>query len=94
MPPVLTCHVRNRTLPGCEPIRYALVERRQPPEHLRDQLRLELEIDGHKVRIWTIRPQWMRRDEKWHAWDPDENTGRIEEFVQVVDEDLRGGFWG
>ena len=36
----------------------ALVARRQPPEHLHDQLRLELEIDGHRVRIWEIRPLW------------------------------------
>jgi len=36
----------------------ALVDRRQPPEHLRDQLRLELEVDGHRVRIWEIRPLW------------------------------------
>ena len=34
------------------------VARRQPPEHLRDQLRLEVEIDGHRVRIWEIRPLW------------------------------------
>jgi len=34
----------------------ALVDRRQPPEQLREQLRLELEVDGHRVRIWKIRP--------------------------------------
>ena len=36
----------------------ALIARRQPPEHLRDQIRHELELDGHRVRIWTIRPRW------------------------------------
>lgn len=37
---------------------------------------------------------WMRRDGKWHAWDPAENTGTLDELVRVVDEDRRGGFWG
>jgi hypothetical protein len=36
----------------------ALVARRQPPAHLLDQVRHELEIDGHRVRIWTVRPRW------------------------------------
>jgi hypothetical protein len=99
----------------------ALVQRRRPPEHLRDQLDLELEVDGHKVRIFTVRPlwsdpnrtvrsgvaqftytrtkdtwklYWMRRDGKWHPWDPDENTGTLAELVRVVDDDRRGGFWG
>ncbi|MCB9662813.1 MAG: DUF3024 domain-containing protein [Alphaproteobacteria bacterium] len=36
----------------------ALVRRRQPPEHLRDKLRLEVEIDGHKVRIVEVRPSY------------------------------------
>ena len=98
-----------------------LVARRQPPEHLRDQLRLEVEIDGHRVRSWEIRPlwsdptqtirsgvaqftytrsrdewklSWKRRDGKWHAWDPSENTGSLETLVRVVEEDRRGGFWG
>ena len=36
----------------------ALVRRRRPPEHLRDQVDLEVEIDGHRVRVFTIRPRW------------------------------------
>lgn len=98
-----------------------LVRRQRPPEPLRGHFDLELEIDGHKVRIFTTRPlwsdrsrtvrsgvaqftytrtrdtwklYWMRRDGKWHAWDPAENTGTLDELVQVVDEDRRGGFWG
>lgn len=98
-----------------------LVRRRQPPQHLRDQLCFELEIEGHKVRILEVRPRWndptqhvrsgvaqftytrtrdawklywMRRDGKWHAWDPDENTATLAALVRVVDEDRRGGFWG
>jgi hypothetical protein len=40
----------------------ALVERRQAPQHIQDQIKLELEVDGHRVRIWTIRPQWDNPD--------------------------------
>lgn len=36
----------------------AMVNRRQPPAAMQDQLRLELEIDGHRVRVWTVRPRW------------------------------------
>lgn len=35
-----------------------MVGRRRPPEHLRDQMDIELEIDGHRVRIYTVRPRW------------------------------------
>lgn len=36
----------------------AFVRRKQPPEHLLDKLRHEVEIEGHKVRIMTIRPSF------------------------------------
>lgn len=36
----------------------ALAERWQPPAHLWDQLRHELEVEGHRVRIVTVRPAW------------------------------------
>lgn len=99
----------------------ALVDRRQPPPELRDQLRYELEIDGHRVRVWEVRPgwhdpttttrtgvaqftytrtrdewklYWMRADEKWHALDPPNNTGRLEALVRVVADDRYGAFWG
>ena len=42
----------------------ALVERVQPPEHLWDEIRHELEVEGHRVRIWTIRPVWNDRSQK------------------------------
>lgn len=35
-----------------------LVERRQPPPELRDKVRLELEVRGHAVTIWEVRPAW------------------------------------
>ena len=36
----------------------ALVRRRQSPPELLAKVRLEMEIDGHKVRIATVRPSW------------------------------------
>ncbi len=36
----------------------ALVDRRQAPLELQDKVRLELEIDGHRVRIWEVRLAW------------------------------------
>ena len=39
----------------------AMLARREPPEHLRALIRHELEIDGHRVRIWTIRPRFDDR---------------------------------
>jgi hypothetical protein len=98
-----------------------LVERRQPPAHLQKQIRLELGIEGHRVQISTIRPQWndpsktikspvaqftytrtkdrwtlywMRQDLKWHVWKPSEHIMALDKLVQVVDEDVHGGFWG
>ncbi len=35
-----------------------MVDRRQAPPELQDQIRLEFEVDGHRVRIWTVRPLW------------------------------------
>jgi len=41
----------------------AFVDRRQPPPELLDKLRFEVEIDGHAVTIWEVRPAWMRPGE-------------------------------
>jgi len=41
----------------------AMVERQQPPPEIQDQLRIEMEIDGHRVRVWTVRPQYMNPTE-------------------------------
>jgi len=39
---------------------------------------------------------WMRRDLKWHAYDPETGTKRnsLERLVQVVDIDRYGAFFG
>lgn len=45
-------------------------------------------------RQWKL--YWMRRDLKWHLYDPE--TGRdmhtLEELVRIVDEDSYGAFFG
>ncbi len=40
-----------------------LVERRQPPPELRGELRYDLEIKGHAVTIWEVRPAFRRPGE-------------------------------
>ena len=37
---------------------------------------------------------WMRRDLKWHLYDPAEMSAGLEELVRIVDEDEFGAFWG
>jgi len=65
-----------------------------------DQLRFECEIDGHAVSIWEARPpwdgtgEWMRRDLKWHLYDPALSTPDLAAFVGVVDADQYGAFFG
>ncbi len=89
-------------------------------EH-RDQLEFVLEIDGHSVTIYEVRPRWdareektrhgvarfrytrtrdewrlywMRRDLKWHVYDPAAPSTRLEDLVTVVDQDQYGSFFG
>jgi hypothetical protein len=37
---------------------------------------------------------WQRSDLKWHAYDPKPFVNSVNEFIQVVDEDKHGCFWG
>ena len=37
---------------------------------------------------------WMRRDLKWHLYDPSEIPKDLESLVKVVDEDRNGAFFG
>ena len=63
----------------------AFVRRRQPPEHLLDKLRHDVEIDGHKVRIWTIRPHWQ---------DPTEEIrSAVAQFTYIRTEDRWKLYW-
>lgn len=42
--------------------------------------------------IWKI--YWMRADLKWHSYQPSPEVKTISEFIQIVDEDKHGCFWG
>jgi hypothetical protein len=37
---------------------------------------------------------WMRRDMKWHRYDPEESPTDLESLVRLVDEDQYGAFFG
>ncbi len=37
---------------------------------------------------------WMRRDRKWHLYETDTETNRLEELVAEVDRDPYGAFFG
>ncbi|KGE72108.1 DUF3024 domain-containing protein [Spirochaeta lutea] len=37
---------------------------------------------------------WMRRDLKWHSYEPDLFSDSIEEVLSVIDKDENGCFWG
>ena len=41
---------------------------------------------------WTL--YWMRRDLKWHEYDPDAMPADLESLVGLVDEDRYGAFFG
>ena len=42
--------------------------------------------------IWKI--YWMRADLKWYGYQPHPQAKLIEEFLEVVDNDQYGCFWG
>ena len=42
--------------------------------------------------IWKI--YWQRADGKWHRYDPTPSVGRIEDFLNLVDEDKHACFKG
>jgi len=42
--------------------------------------------------IWKI--FWMRADLKWHLYKPRPTVKTISEFIDLVDKDAYGCFWG
>ncbi len=42
----------------------AFVEKRRPPEHIRDELDIGFRIKGQSVEIFEIRPVWLNPDKK------------------------------
>jgi len=42
--------------------------------------------------IWKI--YWQRADMKWHSYGPEPEVDTIDEFLEVVEEDSHGCFFG
>lgn len=42
--------------------------------------------------VWKV--YWQKRDLKWHRYDPDPEVKSIEEFLDIVDRDEYGCFFG
>jgi hypothetical protein len=42
--------------------------------------------------IWKV--YWMRADLKWHTYAPLPEVAKLEEFLQLVDQDPQACFWG
>ncbi len=43
-------------------------------------------------KVWKV--YWMRSDLKWHSYDPKPIVKNIEGFLDAVDQDAHGCFWG
>ena len=42
--------------------------------------------------VWKI--YWMRADLKWHGYQPDPEVKSLEEFLEIVERDEYGCFYG
>lgn len=42
--------------------------------------------------VWKV--YWMRRDLRWHPYDPDREVTTLEAFLRIVERDDLGAFWG
>ncbi|MCZ8161181.1 MAG: DUF3024 domain-containing protein [Microcystis sp. LE19-196.1B] len=45
-----------------------------------------------KEKIWKI--YWQRADLKWHPYEPRLEVPDIQDFIEIVNEDEFGCFWG
>lgn len=43
-------------------------------------------------KVWRI--YWQRADLKWHRYEPDPEVNSLEEFLDIVDRDEYGCFFG
>lgn len=99
----------------------AFIEKRRPPEEIRDKLDLGYRLEGEIIQIFEIRPNWqnpaekiespiakakyvksrsvwkvywMRADLKWHPYDPQREVSNLTAFLELIDQDNYGCFWG
>ena len=45
-----------------------------------------------KAKIWKV--FWSRADMKWHSYQPAAEVGSLDEFLELVEADEHGCFWG
>ena len=104
-----------------EAVLSTFLEKRRPPEAVRDQVDLDYRIEGQTVVIFEKRTAprdpdktieipiakatyvhteeawkiyWRRSDLKWHVYDSQPWVDSLADFVEVVDADAYGCFWG
>jgi hypothetical protein len=98
----------------------SLLQKRRPPEEIRNKVDLAYKIENQSVLIYEVRSRWdkedvffespiakatwvktknewkvfwLRADLKWHGYKtPAVKT--IYEFIELVDQDKYGCFWG
>jgi len=99
----------------------AFLERRRPPEQVRDKVDLDYRIEEQSIVIFekraaprdpdrtieiavakttydraedALRVFWQPRDRKWHGYEPRPEVESLADFLEVVDADRHGCFWG
>jgi hypothetical protein len=97
-----------------------LLQKRRPPEEMRNKVDLAYRIDDQSVLIFEVRSRWdkpkeffespiakttwvsskklwkvfwLRSNLKWHAYKPP-TVKTIYDFIELVDQDSFGCFWG
>jgi len=97
------------------------IERRRPPEEIRDKVDLAYRIENQSIFIYEIRPRWdnpnqkmysdiakatfvknkniwkifwLRANLKWYPYEPKPTVKTLKQFINIVDEDKYGCFWG
>jgi hypothetical protein len=63
---------------------------KQPTEILKEPVAKATFVKTRDV--WKV--FWQRADLKWHSYDPAPTVGSIEKFLELVDADPHGCFWG
>jgi len=63
---------------------------RRPPE--RAEMPVAKATFVRTREVWKI--FWMRADLKWHGYEPASAVGTIDKFLEVVERDQYGCFWG
>ncbi|MDO9510115.1 MAG: DUF3024 domain-containing protein [Bacteroidales bacterium] len=46
----------------------------------------------HTQKVWKI--YWLRASGKWESYTPVPEVKTLNEFLEVIDDDSRGTFWG